>query len=111
MLYAPFRAGGDNFLQEVTQWQLFLVLLTTILARMDISQESVSDQSALGYLLIGFVVPGYLIMAWQFFQSESDGTESKVSPDDMESRSSFRPGLRKTDTAADRGRGEHGSGD
>ena len=71
-LYAPFREDEDDFLQEVTQWQLFMVLFATILARMDVSGDSASDQTLLGWLLVAFVVPGYVTMAWQCVNSYLD---------------------------------------
>ena len=71
-LYSPFREDEDDFLQEVTQWQLFMVLFSTILARVDASGDSSSDQMILGWLLIAFVVPGYVTMAWQCVKSYSD---------------------------------------
>ena len=36
-LYAPFREDSDDFLQKLAQWQLFMVLLSSILARMEIT--------------------------------------------------------------------------
>ena len=36
-LYAPFREDDDDFLQKLAQWQLFMVLLSSILARMEIT--------------------------------------------------------------------------
>ena len=36
-LYAPFREHDDEFLQKLAQWQLFMVLLSSILARMEIT--------------------------------------------------------------------------
>ena len=36
-LYNPFREDDDDFLQELAQWQLFMVLLSTVFARMEIT--------------------------------------------------------------------------
>ena len=71
-LYAPFREDEDDLLQEVTQRQLFMVLFSAILARVDTSGDSASDQTFLGWLLIAFVVPGYVTMAWQCVKSYLD---------------------------------------
>jgi len=72
-LYVPFREDEDDFLQEVTQWQLFMVLFAATLARVDTSGDSASDQTYLGWLFIAFVVPGYFIMAWQCVKTYLDG--------------------------------------
>ena len=76
-LYLPFREKGDDFLQETTQWQLFLVLLSAILVKVDNEDESAADQMYLGYLLIAIVIPGYLITPWQCFSEYRnwDGVE------------------------------------
>ena len=63
--YAPFRSDADDFLQEVAQWQIFMVLLASILDRMEVASESGFDQTALGVILLVFVIPGYMIMVWQ----------------------------------------------
>jgi len=68
-LYAPFREDEDDYLQEVTQWQLFMVLFSSILTRVDTTDDSVADQTYLGWLLIAFVVPGYVTMAWECVKS------------------------------------------
>ena len=72
-LYAPFREDEDDYLQKVTQWQLFMVLFAATLARVDASSDSASDQMYLGWLFIAFVVPGYVIMAWQCAKTYLDG--------------------------------------
>ena len=79
-LYAPFREDEDNLLQEVTQWQLFMVLFSAILARMDTSSDSASDQTFLGWLLIAFLVPGYVTMAWQCVKSYLDVFYEQAQP-------------------------------
>ena len=55
--YAPFREDDDDFLQELAQWQLFMVLFVSVLDRLaQVSDafpyESNFDNQALGYLLV-----------------------------------------------------------
>jgi len=71
-LYAPFREDDDDFLQELTQWQLFMVLFCAILTRVDASADTHADQTYLGYLLVAFVVPGYIAMGWQIVKAYLD---------------------------------------
>ena len=59
-------------LQELTQWQLFMVLFCAILTRVDASADTQSDQSYLGYLLVAFVVPGYIAMGYQIVKAYLD---------------------------------------
>ena len=63
-LYNPFRSDDDDFLQEVAQIQLFLVLLAAILMRVDASDDSAEDQTYLGWLLVAVLVPGYALMVY-----------------------------------------------
>ena len=63
-LYQPFRSDDDDFLQEVAQVQLFLVLLAAILMRVDASDDSDDDQTYLGWLLVAVLVPGYALMVY-----------------------------------------------
>ena len=56
--YQPFISDDDDFLQEVAQIQLFLVLLAAILMRVDASDDSAEDQTYLGWLLVALGVGG-----------------------------------------------------
>ena len=73
-LYQPFREDDDNFLQALHNFQLFFVILASVLDRMISTsvKESNFDRDALGYLLIAFVVPGY--------RSETKGGRRKLRP-------------------------------
>uniref|UniRef100_A0A7S2BT64 TRP C-terminal domain-containing protein n=1 Tax=Florenciella parvula TaxID=236787 RepID=A0A7S2BT64_9STRA len=87
-LYAPFREDADDYLQEVTQWQLFMVLFAVILSRMNTSDDSAQDTMYLGWLLVFVVVPGYVAMAWECVKSYLDVfyeavDEAKKTKDDV----------------------------
>ena len=44
--------------QELSQWQLFMVLFSALLIRVDAASDSTVDQLYLGWLLIAFALPG-----------------------------------------------------
>ena len=48
------------------------MLFAAILARVDTSDDSAKDQTYLAYLLMLFVVPGYVNMAWQCVKAYLD---------------------------------------
>ena len=48
------------------------MLFAAVLTRVDTSDDSATDQDYLGYLLILFVIPGYVNMAWQCVKAYLD---------------------------------------
>ena len=77
-IYVPLKDDADNFLQWITQMQLFLVLLTILLMKVDSAEDSSADQTYLGWLLIAMTFPGYLVMVWTVV------IDSQSVADDME---------------------------
>ena len=65
-VYSPLLDEEANFLQWMAQVQLFLVLLSILLMKADIADDSDADQAYLGWLLIVMTIPGYLTMLWEF---------------------------------------------
>ena len=88
-----------------------MVLFSAILARMDVSGDSASDQTFLGWLLIAFVVPGYVTMAWQCVKSYLDVfydayNEAKKTKGEVKELGAACGGCLKSGTAATEGRSQ-----
>ena len=89
--WAPLRDDKDDLLQEVAQWQLFFVLFAALLQNVDATGDSSADQAVLGWLLIAFVIPGYMMMVWTVVepcfarnQQQPDSTRSEATGQELE---------------------------
>ena len=60
--YTPLRDAADDTLQWVSQWQLFLVLFSALMMKVDAAGDTPRERDLLGWCLAVVVVPGYVLM-------------------------------------------------
>jgi len=87
-MYKPLKDEENNNLQYLAQLQLFLVLLTILLLKVDSDEDSQQDQTYVGLLLVAMTIPGYIAMVWmvakEWFELGQDVKKELGADDDKE---------------------------
>lgn len=74
--FQPFESASDNFMQEVAQYQLFLVLFTALLIQATAAEDGGGSSTGALLIVVSFIGPVVAIAAQYWSDEQSDPDEA-----------------------------------